>query len=124
MAGGKTERDYIGEIPKRTFATFDDDTGILKVSAACNPMICITASGRTVFGDESWWSLLEDGEDPSDIADITDGDTEGQRYVKALRTLYRTEQETEQRYTLTVFPAADADLSLRHHFIMRCRDCK
>lgn len=72
---------YIGEIPRYTKASFNEESGTLKIFSACNPMIYIPELGRAVFGDESWWNCIEPGED---ITDITDETIREQWYMKLL----------------------------------------
>ena len=84
---------YIGEIPRYTSASLDKETGILEISSACNPMIYIPELNRAVFGDESWWSRIEDGED---ISDITDDDIKGQWYMRILQEAAGVEEKPEE----------------------------
>lgn len=84
---------YIGEIPRYTTASFNEESGTLKISSACNPMIYIPELDRTVFGDESWWSHIEPGED---ITDITDETIRGQWYMKLLEKMARDAKEEMQ----------------------------
>lgn len=72
---------FIGEIPRYTTASFNEESGTLKISTACNPMIYVPELERAVFGDESWWNCIEPGED---ITDITDEQIRGQWYMKLL----------------------------------------
>ncbi len=72
---------YVGEIPRYTGASFDEESGTLKIFTSCNPMIYIPEQERAVFGDESWWGRIEPGED---ITDITDEMIRGQWYIKLL----------------------------------------
>ena len=80
---------YIGEIPRYTTASYNEESGTLKISTACNPMIYIPELDKSVFGDESWWSRIDSEED---LADITDEAINGQWYMKALRGLIGKEK--------------------------------
>lgn len=72
---------YLGEFPRYAGVTFDNETKKLRVSPSCNPCIYVPALEKAVFGDESWWSEIEPGED---IKDITDECIQNQWYMKML----------------------------------------
>lgn len=84
---------YIGEMPRYTLPSFNEESGMLKISTSCNPMIYIPQLERAVFGDESWWSRIEDGED---ISDITDDDIKGQWYMRILQEAAGAEEKPEE----------------------------
>lgn len=84
---------YIGEIPRYTSASFNEKSGTLKISTACNPMIYIPKLDRAVFGDESWWGRIKSEEE---LEDITDETIENQWYMKALRQIEKREKEVTE----------------------------
>jgi hypothetical protein len=49
-----------------------------------NPAMFVPELNRIVFGCESWWKVLNNKED---FSDITDADIENVWYVKALRVV-------------------------------------
>ena len=73
---------YLGEFPRYMHVSYNEKSGILDVSTPCNPCIYVPALEKVVFGDESWWSEINPGED---VTDITDEQIEDQWYMKMLR---------------------------------------
>ena len=83
---------YIGNIPRYTTASYNEESGKLKISTACNPMIYVPELDRAVFGDESWWGFLDKAED---ISDITNEHIRAQWYMKALEAMAKKEETKE-----------------------------
>lgn len=83
---------YLGEFPCFTQAELNMKTEILRVSVFRNPCIFVPELGRVVFGNESWWSKIEPGED---IKDITDETIRDQWYMKWLTEIAQGKEEQE-----------------------------
>lgn len=74
----------LGEFPWHTNASYNEESGMLKISTMTNPCILLPREKKVVFGAESWWSKIEQGED---ISDITDEDINDQWYMKLAKEL-------------------------------------
>ena len=73
---------YLGEFPHFPSASFSEETGILKFSAANNPCIFIPKLNKVVFGSGCWWGEIED---INEFSEISDEDINEQWYVKMLK---------------------------------------
>ena len=81
---------YLGEFPRHMYAELNEETGILEVSTLTNPGIYVPELEKIVFGDESWWSEIEPGED---VKGITDETIKGQWYMKLLDEITKKKEE-------------------------------
>lgn len=79
---------YLGELPYTNSASYDEETGELKVKPIHNPAIYIFDLKRIIFGAESWWQKVDSIED---VSDITDADIDNVWYVKLLNQLKDSE---------------------------------
>ena len=80
---------YLGEFPCFPSVSFNEETGMLKFDAACNPCIYVPELKKVVWGCGSWWSRIESEED---LKDVTDEVIDGQFYVQMLKALAKREE--------------------------------
>lgn len=72
---------YLGNFPRYTTVSLNEDTGTLKIRCADNACIFIPELKRVVFGDECFWRRLKD---ETDMKNITDEIIQNQWYMKLL----------------------------------------
>lgn len=81
---------FLGELPTRTYVTYNRESEELKVGMLSNPAIYVFDLNKIIYGYESWWSRIES---ENDLKDITDIDINNQWYVKVLKSLTDTPTE-------------------------------
>lgn len=79
---------YLGDFPVGQMTSWNPDTSELQVFQKRNPAMFVPDLKRIVWGMESWWGHIED---ENDLKQITDQDIENVWYVKALKSLTKTE---------------------------------
>lgn len=72
---------FLGELPIAPRITHNNDTKILSIRTIQNPAIFVPEIKKIIYGNESWWSFIEDLSD--DI--ITKEDIENTWYIKLLK---------------------------------------
>lgn len=83
--GGKTFLGiFIGDIPCGNRVTYNREDGTLSVRTTNNPAIFVFELNKIVFGYESWWSVIREGDALDDIQ-ITDDDIQNTWYVRLLK---------------------------------------
>lgn len=76
---------YLGELARAPMAYTRSDSQNLIVSLYQNPALFVPALSRIVWGDESWWSII-DSED--DLRNISNDDIASQWYVRLAKDLF------------------------------------
>ena len=76
---------YLGELARAPMAYTRSDSQNLIVSLYQNPALFVPALSRIVWGDESWWSII-DSED--DLRNISNDDIASQWYVRLAKALF------------------------------------
>lgn len=92
----------LGKIATATSAEYHPESGVLHVRQSThNPAIYVPDLGRVVFGEGSFWSVIES---PAEIRAIGDKAVGGVFYVRALRSIAGT-AEAELGMAPPVLPA-------------------
>ena len=76
---------YLGELARAPMAYTRSDSQNLIVSLYQNPALYVPALSRIVWGDESWWSIIESEDD---LRDISNDDIASQWYVRLAKDLF------------------------------------
>ena len=76
---------YLGELARAPMAYTRSDSQNLIVSLYQNPALYVPALSRIVWGDESWWSIIESEDD---LRDISNDDIASQWYVRLVKDLF------------------------------------
>lgn len=76
---------YLGELARAPMAYTRSDSQNLIVSLYQNPALYVPALSRIVWGDESWWSIIESEDD---LRDISVDDIASQWYVRLAKDLF------------------------------------
>lgn len=79
---------FLGDLPIGISVSHNDETKELSVGFMENPAIFVFDLNKIVYGQESWWGVIEN---EGDLQEITDSTIDNQWYVKALRQM--TERE-------------------------------
>ena len=82
---------FVGELPLHSTASFNEETGRLKIGTISNPAILVPTLGKIVFGCESWWSFVENEDDLE--KEISDDMINNQWYIKAIKSMCKSEKE-------------------------------
>lgn len=81
---------YLGELARAPMAYTRSDSQNLIVSLYQNPALYVPALSRIVWGDESWWSIIESEDD---LRDISNDDIASQWYVRLAEKLFSQEDK-------------------------------
>lgn len=73
---------FLGYLPMHPYVTWDESNNILHIKPMHNPAIFIPETQEVIFGAESWWGIVENEDEITDISDET---INNQWYVKLLR---------------------------------------
>ena len=76
---------YLGELARAPMAYTRSDSQNLIVSLYQNPALYVPTLSRIVWGDESWWSIIESEDD---LRDISNDDIASQWYVRLAKDLF------------------------------------
>ena len=76
---------YLGELARAPMAYTRSDSQNLTFSLYQNPALYVPALSRIVWGDESWWSIIESEDD---LRDISNDDIASQWYVRLVKDLF------------------------------------
>lgn len=87
---------HLGELPRYITASYREDTKELTQGVMENPAILVPELKTIIFGDSSYWKVLEK---PEDFSEITDQDIEAQWYVRAAREMMGARDEKDIRGT-------------------------
>lgn len=79
---------YLGELPWFISSSYKEETGILTTKAASNPAILVFDLKKIIFGCESWWQIIKD---KSELSDITDEDIDNVWYMQLLKAMKNNE---------------------------------
>ena len=76
---------YLGELARAPMAYTRSDSQNLIVSLYQNPALFVPALSRIVWGDESWWSIIESEDD---LRNISNDNIASQWYVRLAKDLF------------------------------------
>lgn len=76
---------YLGELSCEPLVYARTDSQTLFVGSYQNPAIFVPALSRIIWGNESWWSIIES---PSELRVISDKDIDSQWYVQFAKDLF------------------------------------
>ena len=79
---------YLGDLPVGFQISHNSDTKELNVRFKTNPAIFVFDLKKIIYGCESWWGFIESEDE---LKTITDIDIDSIWYVKALKTLKKTD---------------------------------
>lgn len=74
---------FLGELPIHVQTSYNNKSGELNIRHHFNPAMFVPELNRIVFGNESWWRIIES---ESQFSEITDVDIENTWYVKILKS--------------------------------------
>lgn len=76
---------FLGDLPCWQSISFKDETGELTTKMIGNPAIFVPELKKTIYGCESWWSIVEDEKELS--KEITDDLINSQWYVQLAKAM-------------------------------------
>lgn len=94
--GGKTYFGiFIGDLPRQSTVSFNEETRTLRVGTLDNPAMLVPQLNKIIYGCGSWWHKIET---EKELFEITDGDINDTWYVKMAHQLM--EQRRKSSVTL------------------------
>lgn len=77
---------FLGDLPHSPHISHNEKTGMLTIIPMMNPAIFVPELRKIVYGCESWWQIIQEGEDIS--KDITDELIQNQWYVRVAKEMF------------------------------------
>ena len=74
---------FVGEVPSYASVSYDKEQ-VLHIRPAYNPAIFVPELNRIVLGCESWWKIIDN---KNDLSEISDEDINNVWYMKALKSM-------------------------------------
>jgi hypothetical protein len=77
---------FLGDLPHAPHISHNEKTGVLTIIPMMNPAIFVPELRKIIYGCESWWQIIQEGEDIS--KDITDELIQNQWYVRVAKEMF------------------------------------
>lgn len=83
---------FLGELPISNHVSYSENKKELKVGFINNPAIFVFELNKIIYGNESWWGIIDS---PEKLNEITDKDINDVWYVKLMKELSDNGDEVE-----------------------------
>lgn len=74
---------FLGELPISNHVSYSENEKELKVGFISNPAIFVFELNKIIYGNESWWGIIDS---PEELNEITDKDINDVWYVKLMKS--------------------------------------